>query len=400
MYKQIEYSGQGDLLFYGQDLMKVLRRRDRPLYLYSRRALRERVELFLQCSQVLSPRKTQAYYAGKANSHPEILKLMKSKSLGLDAVSAGELRLGLKAGFRPDKMIFSGVGKTHEEIEFALKTGIQQLNVESLPELVRIADLAKKLRRKGPIAFRINPAVNPKTHPYIATGFRENKFGIDLTQLPEALSLLGSRQEDLEFKGLSLHIGSQIFDFTSISEAVDHALQVCKEFAVAGFPVKRLDVGGGVGVDYSQSSEKSDTKNLKNYFALLKKALHGFSGEICFEPGRFLVARTGILLGQVQYLKKTPYKKFVVLNTGMHHLLRPALYQAQHRMVPVLKRAGRSDTWDVVGPVCESSDVIGFSRKLSPLQELDWLAILDAGAYGASMASDYNSFGLPDEILI
>jgi diaminopimelate decarboxylase len=401
-YKQHEYSRQGDLLFYGQNVNKWLKSKktDTPVYLYSRKVIRAQAKTFLSGVAGAHHGATRAFYALKANSNLEILRTLRLAGLGIDAVSAGEIRRGLSAGFSPDQIIFSGVGKTTSEIEFALKKDILQINAESVPELERILSLTKALKKSARIALRFNPAVNPKTHPYIATGFRENKFGIDRKQLPAAMAVIKASGGRVQFQGLSMHIGSQLFDFSSLGEAIVHARTVTEDLAGQGFPSVRLDVGGGLGVDYHKNSEQVDPKFFARYLQELKKGLKGFRGEVCFEPGRAIVARSGMLLGQVQYLKRTPHKNFLVLNTGMHHLLRPSLYQAFHRVVPVVRRAGATSTWDIVGPVCESSDVIGTERRFGPLQELDWVGILDAGAYGFSMASDYNSFGLPEESFI
>ena len=402
-YKQQDYSAQGHLKFFGHNLFKLTKdlAPDQPVYLYCEETIRNQVSDFRSTVQQALPQAhTQAFYATKANANTRVLKIIREQGLGVDAVSGGELARALEAGFQPSQLIFSGVGKTRTEIEWALKKNILQINVESLPELLRVAEIAKHLGIQARVALRINPAVNPKTHPYIATGFRENKFGMDLRQLQAAREILLEKHKQLNFQGLSQHIGSQLFDLSSIQEATEHALKICQDFANAGLVVKRLDVGGGLGVDYRKNSELCDPQILKRYGQILKSTLRGFAGEICFEPGRFIVARSGVLLAQVQYLKKTPYKNILVINTGMHHLIRPALYQAYHRIVPVWRRKGPMKSWEVVGPVCESSDVLGTKRRFAPLQEQDWIAILDAGAYGYSMASDYNCFAKPLEVFL
>ena len=393
---QVTYDSRGDLLFYGS----VLKPSADPAYVYSAPQLQHRAKEFLGLMKKSLDQPLQIHYAMKANSNPQILKTLKSLGYCIDVVSLGELKIALKAGFKPNQVLFSGVGKTKIEIQTAIKLKIFQLNVESIPELERVGQIAERLKTPVNIGVRINPGVNPQTHPYIATGFRENKFGIDPTQLKSVLEIF-RRYKNLRYQGLSLHIGSQIFDFSPLAEAIQIALKIDKDLEAQGFVSKVFDVGGGIGVDYKNSSEMVDSKTLQDFLKVLQENLHDCKKKLCFEPGRFLVARAGVLLTEVQYVKETPYKKFVVVNTGMNHLLRPALYQAFHRIIPLKlsnDKSNKKEIVDVVGPVCESSDVLGQDRNLPGIKEGDWLAILDVGAYGFSMASSYNSFPLPKEI--
>jgi len=395
--KQWSFSPQGHLLFFGFDLAKL--KLERPTYAYHQGHLRERVRNYRKEIAALSRLPVLVHYACKANSQSEILKTLQEEGLGADVVSGGELRKALQAGFSPQSIVFSGVGKTTEELNLAIRKQILQINIESLPELERLGRLAREARKKVGVALRLNPAVNPKTHPYIATGFRENKFGLEMRQLREACRSIRANPF-LHFRGLSLHIGSQLFDFTALSEAIELVLQETATLQRHDLSLLSLDVGGGVGINYEKSAEQTDAKVLRSFLKAAKGALRGFDGVVSVEPGRYLVARAGALMMQVQYLKTTSHKRFVITNSGMNHLLRPALYQARHRILPVQNRPGRAQVWDVVGPVCESADVLASGVRLPPVKEGDWLAVSDVGAYGYTMASSYNSFALPDQILI
>ncbi len=406
---QISYDYRGELELYGEKLFKALvqaapgaLKNHEPVYLYSLAQVRQRTQQFLKKLKSSLSQEISVHYAMKANSNLKLLKTFKAEGLGIDVVSLGELKLALKAGFKPNQILFSGVGKTETEIQQAIRLKIFQLNVESVPELARVGRLADKVKTPINIGVRINPGVNPQTHPYIATGFRENKFGIDPSQLTQVVELF-RQHKNLRYQGLSLHIGSQLFDFSALTEALQLTLKIDHDLEAQGFFSKILDIGGGLGVDYKKNSELIDPQTLEQFTEVLRESLKGFAKKLCFEPGRYLVARAGVLLTEVQYVKETPHKKFVIVNTGMNHFLRPALYQAEHRIFPLKKNREERiqlQTVDIVGPVCESSDVIARERKLPPMKEGDWLAILDVGAYGYSMASHYNGFPLPREIFI
>jgi diaminopimelate decarboxylase len=380
--KALEYNPQGELSLYGQSLCDLV---EEPSYIYSATGLRQRVEQFLAA---LAPLKNEfmVHYAMKANSHPKILKSFMGYGLGVDVVSGGELKKALDCGFEPQKIIFSGVGKTKSEIQFALEMKIKQINVESLPELERIASFQKDVS----IVLRLNPNVDAKTHPYISTGFKENKFGIDETQIPQFLETI-RKNPCLKLAGISSHIGSQIFDLNVIQEAIAKMRNLFQQIKDQGFDLKVFDVGGGVGIDYNQDAQ-SDFENMNRYGQILIKGLSDLPVQIQMEPGRILVARSAALLTQVQYIKRTPHKTFIICDSGMNHLLRPALYQAEHRIFPLRQKAGEKMVCDVVGPVCESSDFLGKNREFTGIEQGDWLAIADTGAYGASMMSDYNAF--------
>lgn len=391
-----QYNAENDLCWQGRKLtdLFVFSKYQKPTYFYDLNYLKTRAQTFLKSA----PSNSKSFYALKANSNLEILKLLKSLGFGLDVVSQGEIERGLAAGFIGQDIIFSGVGKTAAEITFALQTKIHQFNVESLAELERIGKLSQKLNKPARIALRMNPEVPVETHPYIATGLRENKFGLDGQHLQQALQTLKSFPL-LNFVGLSQHIGSQIFDLNAISDAIDKLMQLKDQAEKMGFPVKRIDIGGGIGIYYDQDDEKKEIQFIQDYMTLAKNKLSLFKGEIQFEPGRCLVGHAGFIISQVQYIKSNSHKSFVILDTGMHHLIRPCLYQAYHNVLPVKKNPGNLIV-DIVGPICESSDVLAADRSITSVQQDDFVVIADCGAYGFSMASLYNSHALPNEICI
>lgn len=341
------------------------------------------------------------HYAVKANANSEVLKLMKSLGAGVDVVSSGEMEHALQFGFEGSDVIFSGVAKSVEEIESAIDYNIKQINVESPQELRRIGEIAKQKNKTMSVALRMNPEVNPVTHPYITTGMSENKFGMDRSFVPELVRILKEYPQNLHLRGLTMHIGSQLLELDAMEEAIKKLMSIYHELEVLGFKMESLDIGGGVGVHYDSMGEEEDFKTIAEYGQRVLSCLKDFPGEVMIEPGRVLVARAGVLLCQVEYIKETAYKTFAIVNTGMHHLMRPALYQAQHRILPLQLQSGvDTKVYDVVGPICESTDYLAKNRPLQELKQGDFLAICDAGAYGYSMANNYNHHPLPKEIIL
>ncbi|NCN41675.1 diaminopimelate decarboxylase [bacterium] len=378
------------------DLFSFAKDQKRPFYLYDLEEFRVRAQFYKSCFRA----QDRVHYAMKANSHPEFLKVAKEQGLGVDLVSGGELKKALEAGFAPNELIFSGVGKSEEDLEVALQDPISQINVESPMELLRIGRMAQRMDRVARVAFRYNPNVNADTHPYIRTGFKENKFGMDESFLPELTEALRAFPDHLKLVGMTLHIGSQLLNVDSSVEAVEKTIPVFNYFKELGQPLESFDVGGGLGIDYESDSYEEEFSRVKVFVERVIPKLDPLNCTIYSEPGRFLVARSGILFTQVEYIKKTPFKNFIIVNTGMHHLLRPSLYKAFHRILPVKESLQSSIVCDVVGPVCESSDVLGFNLSLAEPRQGDWLVILDTGAYGAVMSSDYNSFPRQLEVCI
>lgn len=368
-----------------------------PLYVYNQSSLKKRLSHF---QNQLKNAKTRLFYAVKANAHPKILEVLRQNGHGVDVVSGGEALWALENGFLGKDIIFSGVGKSKEEILLALKNDVFQINAESIPEIQRIADLARSINKKASLGIRINPNIKPDTHPYITTGFRENKFGISEYQLSEALDLIRKNQDVLKLQGLSAHIGSQIRDLQPLTDTVHVLLSMARNLKTQNFNLTTLDFGGGIGIDYFSENEESEYHMMSQFSKTLQRASQEFDGQLLLEPGRTLVARCGALLTQIEYVKFNGYKKFLVVNTGMHHLLRPSLYKAHHRILPLQHNGTNTGFYDVVGPICESSDVLGYDRQFPEMKEGDWLAIMDSGAYGMSMSSFYNRHQPPEEIII
>lgn len=369
----------------------------KPVYIYDLDDIEKR---FRALDQALAPVPHAIHYAMKANSNALILKRLAAFGAGVDTVSAGEIRRALEAGVPANRIIFSGVAKTVAEIEFALKSGIKQINVESTQELERIAQIASRLGLVADVAFRLNPDVNPQTHPYITTGFRENKFGMDESFVPELFGILNREKKWLRARGLTMHIGSLLFDLGVFREAIEKTIKVHKRFLENGFALDRLDIGGGLGIRYETGETGEEFALIEAYGRMACELARDLGIELIIEPGRIIVGRSGLLVTEVQYVKATAAKTFIVVDTGMHHLLRPALYGAKHRILPLKEPSSSKIIYDVVGPICESSDFLAKGVELGPVRQGDLIGIADAGAYGFTMASCYNSHELPEQIFV
>ncbi|HHI97542.1 MAG TPA: diaminopimelate decarboxylase [Thermodesulfatator atlanticus] len=371
---------------------RIARKVGTPFYLYSAATLRRHYRVFDQAFKTLPH---LVCYAVKANSNLAVLRLLAREGAGADIVSGGELFRALKAGIPAEKIVFSGVGKTAREIRLALKAGILMFNVESLEELKSIARIARKMKKKAPIAIRVNPDVNPKTHPYISTGLKENKFGLDVETAFKAYQLA---KEDpyLEIVGIDCHIGSQLTQLSPFVEALRRIKAFLKRLATVGISVRYLDLGGGLGIVYGEEEPPPPEK----YAQALIEELNGLSVTLILEPGRVLVGNAGILVTKVLYYKETPAKKFLIVDAGMNDLLRPAFYQAYHEIIPVLKKERPSIVADVVGPICETGDFLARERELPLVKPGELLAVMSAGAYGFVMASNYNSRPRPAEVMV
>lgn len=371
--------------------------RSRPFYLYDQAELERRAKSYLKAFS----RPVQVRFAVKANANTQLLQSLAILGVGADVVSLGELDRALASGIEPQHIVFSGVGKTSEELRRATQVGVGQINVESLGELDRMIHVAQFLKMQVSVGLRINPHVEVDTHQHIRTGTAINKFGMDMSDIPQALEKIRAEERLVRLKGLAAHVGSQILDVAPLAMMMDRLLELDRNVRGQGFQLETLDLGGGLGIDYELSSDHRDFERLAQYAALVNDRLAGYAGQILLEPGRFLVARAGALITQVEYLKFHPEKNFIIVNSGMNHLIRPALYGARHRTVIVPAVSGRViKKFDVVGPLCESSDVLAKDIDLPVPKEGEWLAVLDAGAYGYSMASQYNLRGLPDEIVV
>jgi diaminopimelate decarboxylase len=367
-----------------------------PLYVYSADQILERLGLF---QQALAGREHLVCYAVKANSALAILKLLAAHGAGFDIVSGGELERVLAAA--PEaagRVVYSGVGKTAAEIDRALKADILEFHAESEAELELLAERAAKLRRKARFALRVNPDVFAETHPYISTGLREHKFGIDIRKALTIYKKAASNRW-LEPHGVSVHIGSQILSAAPFGAAMKRVGKLLRQLESEGIHLQTADAGGGLGINYHIGKFDAAAK-VREYVAAIQSALGDFQGRLLIEPGRFIVAQAGALVTRVVEVKRNGKKTFVVTDAAMNDLIRPTLYQAYHEIVPVRPRAGKPRTVDVVGPICETGDFFAHDRKLAPVEPGDLLAILDAGAYGMAESSNYNTRPRPAEVLV
>jgi diaminopimelate decarboxylase len=367
-----------------------------PLYVYSADQMLERLGLF---QQALAGREHLVCYAVKANSALAILKLLAAHGAGFDIVSGGELERVLAAA--PEaavRVVYSGVGKTAAEIDRALKADILEFHAESEAELELLAERAAKLRRKARFALRVNPDVFAETHPYISTGLREHKFGIDIRKALKIYKNAASNRW-LEPHGVSVHIGSQILSSDPFGAAMKRVGKLLRQLEGEGIHLQTADAGGGLGINYHSGKFDAATK-VREYVAAIEEALAGFEGRLIIEPGRFIVAQAGSLVTRVVEVKSNSKKIFVVTDAAMNDLIRPTLYQAYHEIVPVRPRAGKPRIVDVVGPICESGDFFARDRQLAPVEPGDLLAILDAGAYGMAESSNYNTRPRAAEVLV
>jgi diaminopimelate decarboxylase len=362
-----------------------------PLYVYSRKALETAYQTY---TEAFSEIPHLICYAVKANSSLAILNLFARLGTGFDIVSGGELARVLAAGGDPTKVVFSGVGKTEEEMRAALRAGILCFNVESISELQRLNRVAGDLGKVAPVSFRVNPDVDPKTHPYISTGLKENKFGVPIGDAP-ALYRLAASLPHLQVTGIDCHIGSQLTDLSPLADAADRVLALVDRLASEGIRLHHIDLGGGVGIRYRDETPP----DLAAYGRTLAGRFAGRREKLLLEPGRSLVGNAGLLLARVEYLKPGEDRNFAIVDAAMNDLMRPALYEAYHEIVAVNQREAPARRYDIVGPICETGDFLGFARDLA-IEEGDLLALLSAGAYGMSMASNYNSRPRAAEILI
>src|SRR4051812_4196559 len=381
----------------GVSLAQLARQYDTPLYVYSANSIRERYQVL---DRAFAKVPHTLCYSVKANSNLGILRTMVKLGASFDVVSGGELeRVLLADPERKGKIVFSGVGKTADEMDEALRARILLFNLESESEMMLLASRAAHLRIKAPVAFRVNPDVPAKTHPYISTGLREHKFGIPIRRARE-LYRKAAAQKHLRVAGVSVHIGSQITDMRPFNATMKRVTRLLVQLREDGHEIDYVDAGGGLGIDYSRTQRNDFADVAQKYAQAILKPLAGECDHLLLEPGRALVGRAGVLLTRVLYRKQNGRKRFLVVDAGMNDLIRPALYDAHHEIVPVARRSGRMETVDVVGPICESGDFFAHDRRLPHLQEGDLLAIRDVGAYGMSLASNYNSHPRPAEVLV
>ena len=397
---------RGRLFCESLPLESLARKFGTPLYVYSQRTLTQH---YRALDAALAPADHLICYSVKANGNLALLRLLARLGSGFDIVSEGELRRVLAAGGDPKKCAFAGVGKTEREIEFALRQGIYSFNVESEPELIRIDRVARRLRRLAPVAVRVNPNVDAKTHAKITTGTYENKFGIAFERI-EAVYRRAAKLQNLRLRGLQMHIGSQLTEARPFVQAVRKVLPLAAKLAER-HGLEFFSIGGGLGIVYEaalqsaspqwwRSSNGRGLLTPASYAAQLLPLLKPLGLRVLIEPGRFIVGNAGVLVTRVEYVKQTGNKNFVIVDAAMNDLIRPAFYDSYHQIVPLIQNRGRQISSDVVGPICESGDYFCKNRPLSRVREGDYLALLSAGAYGFVMASNYNARPFAAEVLV
>jgi diaminopimelate decarboxylase len=363
-----------------------------PFYLYSHATLERHFRVF---DGAFAPIPHITCYSCKANTNVALLRLMARLGGGADIVSGGELAAALRASIPPERIVYSGVGKTEEEIDYAVKSGIAMINIESQGELQLIADVGKRMKRRVPVSVRVNPEIDAKTHPYITTGLKKNKFGVlwsDARRLYDEIR--GSRH--LTPLGISSHIGSQITEIPPFVDAMRSLKGMISDLAAAGIHLKHIDIGGGLGITYRNELPPHP----EEYARAIETEVRGTGLGVILEPGRVIVGNSGIFITKVLYVKGTPEKMFYVVDGAMNDLVRPAFYGAYHEILPVRRQKAKKSKVDVVGPICESGDFLARDRRLAPLQPGSLLAVMGAGAYGFSMSSNYNSRTRVAEVLV
>ncbi len=382
----------GELYCENISVEDIARQVGTPFYLYSFNTLKRHFTVFDEAFRGIPH---LVCYSAKANSNIAIIRIFVTLGGGVDVVSGGELYRALKAGSDPQKIVYSGVGKSGDEIDYALNVGILMFNVESLEELFTINERAERLKKKAPISIRVNPDIDPKTHPYISTGLKKNKFGIDITQALNAYRI-ANELPNLEVVGVDCHIGSQLVKVEPIVEALKKLKQLVENLRKSGLSIKYLDLGGGLGITY----EDEEPPHPVEYASKILDEIRGFDCKLILEPGRVIVGNAGILVTKVLYTKENEQKHFVIVDAGMNDLVRPSYYGSYHQICPVKKMNREEIVADIVGPICESSDFFAKDRRVPKFQSGDLVAIMSAGAYGFSMSSNYNSRPRIAEVLV
>lgn len=382
----------GELYAENIPVRKLAEKYGTPLYVYSYNTL---LRHFRAYDEAFNDYPHIICFAVKSNPNTVIIRLFAKYGGGADIVSGGELFVALKAGVPSKKIVYAGVGKTEEEITFALRSKILMFNVESENELREIDRVAGMMKRKAPIALRINPDIDPETHPYITTGLKKHKFGIPIEEALEYFRL-ASKLKNIDVIGIHKHIGSQITKVSPFVDALKRILLLIDELSFQGVDIKYLDVGGGLGISYKDEEPPVPKDLAKNLIPLLE----GRRLTLIMEPGRSIAGNAGILVTKTLYLKKGPEKEFIIVDAGMNDLIRPSLYEAYHRILPVVRKKRETITCDVVGPICESGDFLARERELKRVKQGEYLAVMSAGAYGFSMSSNYNSRTRAAEVMV
>lgn len=383
---------KGELHCEGIPVREIAEKVGTPFYLYSYHTLVRHFKVFDEAFEGIPH---LICYSAKANSNLALLRIFVNLGGGVDVVSGGELFRALKSGADPRKIVFSGVGKKEEEIEYALQVGILLFNAESFQEIERINEISGRLGKKAPLSIRVNPDIDPKTHPYISTGLKQNKFGIDILQAREAYRLAFSLPH-LKVIGIDCHIGSQLVQVEPIVEALKKLKDLVKNLREEGMEIQYLDLGGGLGITY----EDEEPPHPVEYAASILEEIRGFDCTLILEPGRVIVGNAGILVSKVLYTKANEEKRFLIVDAGMNDLVRPSYYGSYHQILPVKQEPRKEEVVDVVGPICESSDFLAKGRTLQALRPGELIAVMSAGAYGFSMSTNYNSRPRVAEVLV
>jgi diaminopimelate decarboxylase len=383
---------KGELFAEDVPLKEIIAKFGSPVYIYSAKTLLRHINAY---AEAFKGRESVICFALKANSNAAVVRLFAKNGAGADVVSGGELFRALKAGIPAKKIVYAGVGKTEDEIRYALKSGILMFNVESGPELSEIDRIAGDMKLKAPVALRINPDVDPQTHPYISTGMKKHKFGIPIDVALDHYKL-AAKLKNIEIRGVQYHIGSQLTKISPFVDSLKRALMLLDRLAEMGVKVSHLDIGGGLGINYLEENPPEPADLAGKVLPLLE----GRDLTLVLEPGRSLVGNAGVLVTKALYIKEGEEKNFVIVDAGMNDLMRPSLYGAYHHILPVSKSRRGNFVADVVGPICESGDFLARDRELPRVKQGELLAVMSAGAYGYSMSSTYNSRPRVAEVMV
>ncbi len=395
-YLSYKYQKNHDEAFVeGLSIAEIAKAVGTPFYCYSKKNLIENYQNFVTAFDNNGLKNYKICYAIKANFNRHLVKILTDLGAGIDAVSAGEIYAGIKAGADPKKIVFAGVGKSKEEIEYALNAGVEEFSVESEAEIFLLNQVAVSLNKKAKFSLRVNPNVDAKTHDKISTGRKGDKFGVDIEKAEE-LYLKAAGLSGLEIYGIAMHIGSQITSIEPFALAFKKMRDLCLTLREKGLKISSLDFGGGIGILY----KNENTLLLDDYAKLIREIIKDLNVKITFAPGRALVGTAGILVTKVLFLKHSDHKNFVIIDAAMNDLMRPGLYGSYHEVIPVVKKTGVAQNYDLVGPVCESTDVLAMNRSLINVKADELLIFGSAGAYGSSMSNQYNCRPLVPEVLV